>query len=390
MLLSIIIVNYNVNYFLEQCLYSVEKALRSAGMASAEIIVFDNHSTDGSREYLPPKFPAVRFLFNEENIGFGAANNRAFAESGGDYILFLNPDTIVPEELFTCALSFMRVHPEAGALGFRMVDGAGRYLKESKRGYPSPWVAFCKLTGLTALFPRSRHFAGYYLGHLPEDRNAPAPILSGACLFVTRAALARTGGFDERYFMYAEDIDLSHRIGQAGLMNYYIADPSILHFKGESTRKDARYIRLFYKAMSQFRRKYSGKGLHLAATRVLDAAIWMRAGMAALVQVFRGRSSGEGSGPKSATGATGAAWITGDPKTAALLKARLSGMGWALASSSGDAFRIIYCEGDDYSFRQIIAGLRGAGDRVCLIHAAGSSSLVGSPSKEGQGEAYGL
>ncbi|MDP4214678.1 MAG: glycosyltransferase family 2 protein [Bacteroidota bacterium] len=399
MLLSIIIVNYNVSYFLEQCLYSVEKALRSAGLseepqAAAEILVFDNHSTDGSRDYLPPKFPRVRFFFNGENIGFGAANNRALAESAGEVVLFLNPDTILPEDLFKAALSFLRDHPRAGALGFRRVDGAGRYLKESRRGYPSPWVAFCKLGGLTALFPRSRPFAGYYLGHLPEDQSSPAPILSGACLFVTRQALERTGGFDERFFMYAEDIDLSHRIGQAGFVNYYIADPPILHFKGESTHKDARYIRQFYKAMSQFRRKHSGKGVRLAANRIMDAAIWARAGIAAAGQLFHRRTGAEGP--------MGPAWVTGDPKTASLLRTRLSGMGWALASSPGEASRIIYCEGDDYSFGQIIASLRdaakagkarkgrNAGDRIALIHAAGSSSLVGSPSKAGQGEAYRL
>src|ERR1700733_4990064 len=179
MLLSIIIVNYNVKYFLEQCLCSVEKALRSAGMtlaalpphdpgftARTEIFVVDNQSTDGSADWLPTRFPRVQFILNNDNKGFAAANNQALARAKGEYILFLNPDTILPEDALSTCLSFMGSNPRAGAAGLRMIDGSGRFLKESRRGFPTPWVAFCKLAGLAALFPRSPYFAKYYLGHI--------------------------------------------------------------------------------------------------------------------------------------------------------------------------------------------------------------------------------
>ena len=242
MLLSIIIVNYNVKFFLEQCLCSVEKAL---GVMDAEVFVVDNHSTDGSAEWLPGRFPRVRFILNTENKGFGAANNQALAMAEGKYILFLNPDTLLAEDTLTTCISFMESDVRVGAAGVRMIDGGGRFLRESGRGYPTPWVAFCKLAGLAALFPRSSLFAGYYLGHLSSGDNHPAPILSGACMFVRKEALDKMGGFDERFFLYAEDIDLSHRIEQAGYINYYIADTTVIHFKGESTFKDARYVKLF-------------------------------------------------------------------------------------------------------------------------------------------------
>ena len=336
MVLSVIIVNYQVKYFLEQCLFSVEKALR--GIPETEVIVVDNHSQDGSIEYLQPKFPGVKFLALTKNPGFGAANNLALAHAKGKYILFLNPDTIVPEDFFGICLSFMDKTPGIGAAGVRMVDGSGRFLKESRRGFPTPWTSFCKLSGLTALFPHSRWLAGYYLGHLPEDQTAPAPILSGACMCIPRAVLDKTGGFDERFFMYAEDIDLSYRIEQKGFTNYYIADTTILHFKGESTRKDARYIKLFYGAMIQFRHKHVKGPLSKVFNTLLEIAVRIRTGFA----------------------------TSSEPPI------------------SKD-YDIILTESDTLSFKEIIELLQKSRGKRTLIHARASSSAVGSPFAEGRG-----
>ncbi len=175
MLLSVIIVNYKVPCFLELCLASVVKATQGL---ETEVFVIDNHSEDGSLEYLQPRYPGIQFIGNTENKGFARANNQALELARGRYILFLNPDTVLPEDFAHNCVGFFESATRAGGLGVRMIDGSGRFLKESRRGFPSPWVAFCKLTGLTALFPRMRWFSGYYLGHLPSDSNHPAPVLS--------------------------------------------------------------------------------------------------------------------------------------------------------------------------------------------------------------------
>ncbi|HEX9514470.1 MAG TPA: glycosyltransferase family 2 protein [Puia sp.] len=384
MILSVIIVNYNVKYFLEQCLYSVEKALRDR---QTEIFVVDNHSSDGSLEYLRSAFPRVKFMANEENQGFARANNQALREARGKNILFLNPDTILPEDFFGVCLSFLAAEPGAGALGVRMIDGSGRFLKESRRGFPTPWVAFCKLMGLTALFPHSRFLANYYLGHLPSDRNHPAPILSGACLWVRREALDRAGPFDEQFFMYAEDIDLSHRIEQAGYINYYLAEPTILHFKGESTQKDARYIKLFYKAMSQFRQKYFSGGLSALFNVLIESAIWLRAGVTAAASGFNPARWRMGKDRKVTPGVY-RTWVTGDPDEVERLAAVLSSAaGRELVSNGQEADEIIFCEGPAFRFSDCIEALQKIRRGVsCKIHAAGSGSAAGSYSKEERGQ----
>ncbi|HEY4148790.1 MAG TPA: glycosyltransferase family 2 protein, partial [Chitinophagaceae bacterium] len=255
-LLSIIIINYNVKYFLEQCLYSVQKALQCI---EGEIIVIDNCSADGSLEYLQPAFPGVRFIANKENAGFSKANNQGWRLAKGDYVLFLNPDTLLAEDSLRRSLDMMEAAPQAGALGIRMIDGSGHYLPESKRGNPSALVSFYKLSGLTRLFPRSEVFAHYYLGHLSLAENQEVEVLAGAYMMVRKSMLETTGGFDERFFMYGEDVDLSYRIRQLGYKNLYLADSTIIHFKGESTKKDAKYVALFYKAMELFVEKHYGK-----------------------------------------------------------------------------------------------------------------------------------
>src|SRR5579859_6350280 len=397
MILSVIIVNYNVKYFLEQCLYSLEKALPGVGGAGkgpdtgrpvpeTEIFVVDNHSRDGSVEYLRPKFPRVKFIVNEENKGFSRANNQALEEAAGKYILFLNPDTIVPEDGIRSCIAFLESTPGSGALGVHMVDGSGRFLKESFRGFPTPWAAFCKLTGLTALFPHSRWFARYYLGHLPENKNHPAPVLSGAFFLVSRRVLSLTGGFDERFFMYAEDIDLSYRIGQAGYRNYYFADVTILHFKGESTRKDIRYVKLFYKAMGQFRRKHFTGIFHSLFNGLMEIAIWCRAGISALWHLItsvakRGKRNHRKEDP-IAPGNEYRTWIEGDPAAAEEIRAKLySFHGRAVEPDRQRASEIILCQGPGFSFRQVIDELRKLPPGTsCKVHAQESSSAVGSDS----------
>lgn len=275
MQLSVIIVNYNVKYFLEQCLYSVQKA---CAKMNAEIIVADNNSTDGSRDFLEPLFPRVNFIWNSSNEGFAKANNRALAAAKGEYILFLNPDTLVPEDCFEKGMDFLRSNDRAGAMGIKMIDGSGNFLKESKRAFPSPLTSLYKLSGLSMLFPRSKTFAKYHLGHLDENENQEIDVLAGAFMMIPGKILKEIGNFDERFFMYGEDVDLSFRIQKAGYKNYYFAGSNIIHFKGESTKRGSlNYVRLFYQAMNLFVKKhYSGSRAGIFIF-FIQAAIMMRA-----------------------------------------------------------------------------------------------------------------
>lgn len=254
MQLSIIIVNYNVKYFLEHCLHSVIKA---CAFINAEILVVDNNSTDGSEEYLSPKFPDVQFYWNKTNPGFAKANNSLLSVAKGEYILFLNPDTILPEDCFTKCIHFFDMHKECGALGVKMIDGSGIFLRESKRGLPTASAGFFKMSRLIKFFPSSKIFARYYAGHLPDDKNNITEVLAGAYMMLSKKAVQITKGFDEDFFMYGEDVDLSYRISQSGMHNYYFANTVIIHFKGESTqKKSATYNKYFYEAMKRFVAKH--------------------------------------------------------------------------------------------------------------------------------------
>ncbi|HRZ20585.1 MAG TPA: glycosyltransferase family 2 protein, partial [Bacteroidales bacterium] len=254
MKLSVIIVNYNVKYFLEQCLLSVRKAL--AGL-QGEVFVVDNNSVDSSAEMVREKFPEVVLLENSENVGFARANNMAIRRSKGEYVLLLNPDTVVEDDTFGKIIGFMDSQPQAGALGVKMVDGKGRFLPESKRGLPTPSVAFYKIFGLSRLFPGSRRFGRYHLGYLDRDQIHEVEILSGAFMLIRREALDKVGLLDEAFFMYGEDIDLSYRIIKAGYKNVYFPHTRIIHYKGESTKKSSvNYVRVFYHAMVIFARKH--------------------------------------------------------------------------------------------------------------------------------------
>lgn len=255
---------------------------------SGEVIVFDNNSTDGSKEFFIDRFPNVRFIWNNENFGFSKANNAALKFATGSYVLFLNPDTIIPEDCFEKCIAFIRQKNDECALGIRMVDGSGRFLKESKRAFPSPLTSLYKLSGLTALFPGSKVFAKYYLGNLSENKNHEIDVLAGAFMMMPRNMLDKVKGFDEDFFMYGEDIDLSFRIQQAGFSNYYFSESTIVHFKGESTKKGSlNYVKIFYKAMSIFVKKHYGgskAGIHNFLIRI---AISIRAMLAAASRLLK-------------------------------------------------------------------------------------------------------
>ena len=251
--LSVVIVNYNVKYYVHQCLCSVEKAAQGI---EHEVFLVDNNSTDGSDLYLPPLHPHVRFIWNKENVGFARANNQALREARGHYVLLLNPDTLITEHTLTDLIALMDSRPDAGAVGVRMLDPDGRFAPESRRGIPTPFTAFCKMTGLCRLFPKSRTFGRYYMQYLDANHVNEIEVISGACFFTRRSTLGQSGLLDEDFFMYGEDIDLSYRILQTGLRNLYLPTP-ILHYKGESTHESTyHYVRIFYQAMLIFFRKH--------------------------------------------------------------------------------------------------------------------------------------
>lgn len=278
MKLSVIIVNYNVQHFLEQCLQSVEIALKNV---EGEVWVVDNSSVDGSVEMVREKFPEVNLIASKENLGFSKGNNLAVSKSSGEYVLLLNPDTLVEEDTFEKVIAFMDNHPEAGGLGVKMVDGKGKFLPESKRSLPTPTVAFYKIFGLSSLFPKSKKFGKYHCGHLDKDSNHEIEILSGAFMLMRKEALDKVGLLDEDFFMYGEDIDLSYRLIKGGYKNYYFADTRIIHYKGESTKKSSvNYVFVFYNAMIIFAKKHFSQKNASTFSFLIKIAIYFRAGLA--------------------------------------------------------------------------------------------------------------
>ncbi|MFZ1679075.1 MAG: glycosyltransferase [Saprospiraceae bacterium] len=254
MRLSVIIVSYNVYPFLDNCLRSVQQAMKDI---EGEIIVVDNSSVDRTPQLVHEHFPNVRLIANSDNKGFAKANNQALAISNTEYVVLLNPDTIVSEDTFTICLSFMDQHPDAGAVGVRMLDGSGRFLPESKRGLPTLLASFMKMSGLYKLFPRSAKLNSYYEGQIGEHEIAKIEVLTGAFMFMRKKTLDKIGFLDEDYFMYGEDIDLSYRITKGGYGIYYLPTTSIIHYKGESTSKSSlNYILTFYQAMLIFTKKH--------------------------------------------------------------------------------------------------------------------------------------
>lgn len=270
--LSIIIVNYNVRHFLEQCLNSVLKASENT---RCEIFIVDNNSTDGSCQMISGKFPGLKLIRNTENNGFSAANNQAIRQATGRFILLLNPDTLIEEETITRCLAFMDKHNDCGALGVRMINGNGKLLPESKRAIPTPGTAFFKMSGLSFLFPHSKLFNRYYLGHLDSSAISETEIISGAFMFIRKEVLEKTGLLDETFFMYGEDIDLSYRILKAGYKNYYFPEARIIHYKGESTSKsNINYVVQFYKAMLIFAKKHFSDDQNKSFLFVINVAVY--------------------------------------------------------------------------------------------------------------------
>lgn len=285
MQLTVVIINFNVKYFLEQCLLSVRKAMK---LIDGEIIVVDNCSTDDSINFLPEKFKDVTFIWNDENVGFAKANNQAIKISQGEYILILNPDTLVPEDCFVKCIDFLQSKDNNAALGIKMIDGSGHFLKESKRAFPSPLTSFFKLTGFASLFPKSPFFSKYHLGYLDNDLNHEVDVLAGAFIMIPRKIIEKVGGFDEGFFMYGEDVDLSYRIQKAGFQNYYFAESTIIHFKGESTKKGSlNYVKMFYSAMSIFVKKHYGDKRAWLFNFFIQFAIRIRAGISAISRFLK-------------------------------------------------------------------------------------------------------
>ena len=280
-----VIVNYNVEFFLEQCLNSVQKALENI---NGQVFIVDNNSIDGSVEMVQRKFPAYTLVANKENVGFSKANNQAILQSDAEYILLLNPDTVVEEETFSKVIGFMDSHADAGGLGVRMVDGKGKFLPESKRGLPTPAVAFYKIFGLSKLFPKSERFGQYHLGHLSEFETNKIDILSGAFMLMRSEALEKVGLLDEAFFMYGEDIDLSYRILKGGYSNYYFPETRIIHYKGESTKKSSvNYVFVFYRAMIIFAEKHFSQKNAKLFSFLINAAIYFRATLAISMRFIR-------------------------------------------------------------------------------------------------------
>lgn len=284
--LTIVIVSYNVSAFLEKCLQSVYRSLENPDLA--HILVVDNNSVDDSVAMVKSRFPQVELIENNKNLGFGVANNLALDRVETEFVLLLNPDTLLNEDTISCCLEFMEQHPEAGAVGVKMFDGSGNYLPESKRGFPTPGVALSKMLGLGKLFPGSKTFNGYYMGHLDPDEVNQVDVLTGAFMFVRMSVLNRVGFFDEDYFMYGEDIDLSYRIVKEGYPIYYLPSTSIIHYKGESTKKASlNYLLSFYNAMIIFLDKHFSGARYAPFTFLIKAGVYLRAAVGGLHRLVR-------------------------------------------------------------------------------------------------------
>ncbi|MCB0696903.1 MAG: glycosyltransferase, partial [Chitinophagaceae bacterium] len=286
MKLSVIIVNYNVKYFIEVCLHSV---LRAAEGIDTEVIVVDNNSKDDSCAMIKSRFPQVKLVENKDNLGFSKANNQGVAMATGEYILFVNPDTVMPEDFLQKMIGYMDSHPEAGSIGPRLIDGKGQYAPDGKKSFPSLSVAIFKTTGINKIFSKSTFFNKYYAVHVGEHETAEVDILSGCCMMVRHSLLKTIGGaFDEAYFMYCEDFDLCYRIQQAGYKNIYYPGVTLIHYKGESTRKTSiSHVRIFNDALSVFVRKHYSKTNASLFIMLINVGIVLRAIFGVLKQVLK-------------------------------------------------------------------------------------------------------
>lgn len=262
--------------------------LKASESLTHEVFVVDNNSVDGSVGLIKDKFPQIKLIENKVNTGFSVANNQAIKQATGEYILLLNPDTVVQEDTFTKIVAFMDAHPQAGGLGVKMLDGQGNFAPESKRGLPTPAVAFYKMFGFSKLFPKSKQFGKYHLTYLPENEINEIEVISGAFMLIRKSVLDKIGLLDETFFMYGEDIDLSYRITQAGYKNYYFPETQIIHYKGESTKRSSlNYVVIFYKAMAIFSKKHFSGSHAFWLNFLIHLAIVLKAGLALLSRFFK-------------------------------------------------------------------------------------------------------
>ena len=284
MQLSIIILNYNVRYFVEACILSVQEAIENF---DAEIIVIDNNSSDDSCEMIKTRFPEIKLIENNQNEGFSKGNNKAVKEAKGEYVCILNPDTIIAEDTFSKIFEYIdknKNNIEIGIIGCKLIDGAGNFLPESKRGIPTPWVAFTKVFGLYKIVPKSSIFNQYYAQHISENQTGKVPILVGAFMLMQRQLYNQIGGFDENCFMYSDDIDLSYMVLKTLKSNIYFSETTAIHYKGESTTKDGVYMKRFQNAMNFFYKKHFGTSVFFS--------FFMKTGIVAFsfIKMFQGKS----------------------------------------------------------------------------------------------------
>jgi GT2 family glycosyltransferase len=386
--LSVIIVNYNVKYFLEQCLCSVQQAIKNI---ETEIFVIDNCSSDRSIEYLSEKFTAIKFIRKDKNEGFAKANNMALKECSGDYILFLNPDTIISENILQNCIHFFEQYEEAGTVGVRMIDGSGNFLPESKRSFPSPVVSFFKLSGLSSLFPRSNFFNRYALGFLKDNEVYQVDVLCGAFLMAKRDLLLQLNGFDEDFFMYGEDIDLCYRIQQAGYKNYYLGTETIIHFKGESSKqKSSDHVKTFYDAMQVFVKKHYQSSAWITSF-FLRTGIYARASVSFISSMITRKKNYRGVSSKNKL------LLIGDPFSAAeaekIIKQNFSDATirklqslQSLPMQEDEFDEIIFCPGR-FSYEESIGFINVSKNRYQYMwHGLHTKSVVGSSDKEHTGE----
>lgn len=288
--ISIIIVNYKVKEYVKGLLESIEAAKQNFHL---EIYVIDNDSGDDSSRYLKEFFPSIKYIDNKSNVGFGRANNQAIRKVEAQYTFIINPDTIISKDLFSILTDHLNENPKCGAAGVKILNPDGTYAPESKRSVPTIWSSFCKMFSLHEIFPQKRLFNKYYMNWLGEDELNQVPVLSGSCMFWRTDLLKDLGGFDERFFMYGEDIDLCYRVQNTEFYIDYVPETSIIHYKGESTKKgDLRYNWIFNKALYQFYDKHYSAKYSLFFKGFIYIAIWVKTISSEIAGIFRSGKKG--------------------------------------------------------------------------------------------------
>ncbi|MEO7210106.1 MAG: glycosyltransferase family 2 protein [Chitinophagaceae bacterium] len=390
--ISIIIVSYNVKYFLEQCLCSIKLAIQNL---DAEVFVIDNCSSDGSLEYLKPRFNWVQFIQNDKNDGFGKANNKVLSICNGRYIIFLNPDTLLAEKTLEKCIQVFSNDQRCGTVGVRMLDGHGNFLAESKRAIPAAGNTFYKLAGLAGAFPRSKIFNNYALGNLQEDELNKVPVLSGAFMMVQKKLLDETGGYDETYFMYGEDIDLSYRLLKTGHENIYAGQIPIIHFKGESTNKnESDYAKRFYGAMDIFVSK------HYAGKSGIFKKAFLKTGISAASFLYKMKLlfSHKERNSKNKRDETFIFYLTGDTQgieesRSMLLKSGVREDNMSVVQtlnnlkSLSNNSAIVFCIGS-LTLEEAMSYMEHFSQPQYFFHYSGSNSIIGSNDKNNAGIFY--